>query len=100
MANTRRKTVPGQCPLNDIERNNRIAEVLERRLGAALDKYFEESPFMVEHEQHYKDHEVVKDLRIGLDTVKTSFWKSLGKLMAAAFLGIISWKAIAQYIIK
>ncbi len=96
----RRKTVPDNCPLSDMERDKKIQDVLDRGLHASLDKYFKDSPFAVQQEQHYQDHEAMRKLRYDLDTVKATFIKSLIRLLVAACAGAISCKAITTYMIK
>ncbi len=90
----RRKNVPDDCPLSDSEREGKIREVMRDELGRALDTYFSQSPFLVDAERHYKDHETMTKFRNDVETVKTSFIKSLARLFAAACVGAISWKAI------
>ena len=90
--------MPDNCPLSDDERNDNIRRIMREELGAALNTYFDNAPFKVGEEQHYRDHEFTNELRENLSTVKTSFLKSVGKILVLLLAGGVSWKYLAKYL--
>lgn len=87
-----------ECAFSHEERKEEIRQVLKNELRQELDDYFNNSPFMVQAEQHYKDHEFVKGVRSDIENVKSGFWRSFGKLLAALIAGAVSWEYLLKHI--
>ena len=104
-----------QCPLTDAERSEEVLKILQDKIGTILDNYFENSPFLVAQEQHYKDHLFAEEMqehieewkenhaftsrvRKDMGTVRTSFLSKVGGILALLIAGGIGWKFLVKYL--
>lgn len=76
--------------MSEEELENLISRTVKASIEAELGQY------KVPKEQHYQDHLFLTDLRKWMDSIKSSFWKSLvSTLVPALFLlllvGFVAW---------
>lgn len=74
-----------------------LEELISRTVKASIEA--ELGQYKVPKEQHYQDHLFLTDLRSWMDSIKSSFWKSLVSTLVPALLlmlilGFIAWVGV------
>lgn len=66
-------------------------EITKETIKAAVVEALKEEikPFYIERETHYQDHLFIKELREWLDSIKSTAWKTIAKIVITGIIGLL-----------
>lgn len=70
----------------------KLASLIERHVGKALEDKL--SSFYVEREQHFLDHEFVKDIRVGVGRIKGAACGAVTKTLVTIVFILLGWGVV------
>jgi len=91
-----RRDVHDGCIFSDQRRVDEFNWMIKSQ----LDEYFRTSPFMVQVEQHYTDHQFINGVRRDLNDVRKSLISKIGTVLALLITGGLSRKFITQFFLE